>query len=194
MTARYRLTIVGSGTVSTADLPSLSRNAASFYADPAAWLVTHAVQRALDDCAEDVLGEPDEVAVIVVSSQGTEATMTGIARSARAGRLSPLRFAGASPGLLAGLPCARLGLRGPSLMVTTGGPDGLDTAALLADTWLRAEHARYALVVSHQRQDDRHHAQCLVTRIGRGDEPRGGVTGRLSAPGSPTMAGRGPGA
>ena len=164
MTARDGLTVVGKVTVSTADPAGLSRNAPSFYADPAAWLVTHAVQRALDDCAEDVLGEPDEVAVIVVSSQGTEATMTGIARSARAGRVSPLRFAGASPGTLAGLPCARLGLRGPSLMVTTGGPDGLDTATLLAGTWLRAAHARYALVVSHQRDGDLHQAECLVMR------------------------------
>jgi hypothetical protein len=191
MTARDSLTIVGSGTVSTGDPPSLSRNAASFYADPAAWLVTAAVQRALDDCAEDVLGEPDEVAVIVVSSRGTEATMMGIARSARAGRVSPLRFAGASPGILAGLPCARLGLRGPSVMVTMSGRDGLATAALLADSWLRAEQARYALVVSHRQDDDRHHAQCLVTRMGRGDEPRGGVVGRLSEPGAPATS-RGP--
>jgi hypothetical protein len=190
MTAHDGLTIVGSGSVSTADLASLSRNAPSFYADPAAWLVTHAVERALGDCAEDVLGQPDEVAVIVVSSQATEATMAGIARSAQAGRVSPLRFAGASPGLLAGLPCARLGLRGPSLLLTMGGPDGFDTAALLADSWLRAAHARYVLVVSHQRRGARHEAQCLVTRTARGDEPRGGVARRLSAAGSPTTAGR----
>ena len=43
------------------------------------------------------------------------ATLTAIAGTAARGFVSPLRFAGANPGVLAGLACIRWKLRGPSL-------------------------------------------------------------------------------
>ncbi|WUI03656.1 hypothetical protein OHR68_18175 [Spirillospora sp. NBC_00431] len=141
--------VAGEGLASTADLGAARRSRASFYADPAAWLVVDAIERALDGAGERVLAARAETGVLAVSAHATRHTMRSIARQAAAGRVSPLRFAGASPGSLAGLPCIVLGLRGPSLLLGMA-PETARTAALaVVSNWLATRQCRYVAVAEH---------------------------------------------
>ncbi|GCB95713.1 beta-ketoacyl synthase N-terminal-like domain-containing protein [Streptomyces noursei] len=155
--------VLGSATVVADDPGEHARNKPSFYADPAAWLVAETVDRALADCAEHVRDDADDTAILVVSATGSERTMRRIADSVPRSRVSPLRFAGANPGVLAGLPALRHGLRGPSLLLA-GHPDA---AAPVAGTviagWLRDGHARHVLLVGlHATEGERETCCCLV--------------------------------
>ncbi|GAA2682675.1 polyketide synthase [Streptomyces lunalinharesii] len=160
--------VLGSATVVADDPSEHARNRPSFYADPAAWLVAETVDRALADCAEHVLAAADDTAILVMSATGTERTMRRIAGAVPRSRVSPLRFAGANPGVLAGLPALHHGLRGPSLLLA-GHPDA---AAPVAGTviagWLGDGHARHVLLVGlHTTEGDRVTCCCLVlTRAG----------------------------
>jgi Beta-ketoacyl synthase, N-terminal domain len=167
------LTVIADRTVAGADPRGYSRNAPSFYADPAAWLVVAAVQEALAACAENPLSTPDEVGVVAVSPVCTAHTMRAIAHSAADGLVSPLRFAGASPGILAGLACIRWKLRGPTLTLTMDPASGLDIAATVAGGWLRDGQARYVLVAAYDIEGERHVARCTVVRGRRPGEPDG---------------------
>jgi hypothetical protein len=126
-------------------------------------MVNAAVSGALAG-ADDVLSEPDEVAVVVVSDRCSAATMATIATGAAQGVVSPLRFAGSSPGVLAGLPCIRWKLRGPSITLTMPPADGLAVATVLAGAWLRTGQARYVVLATYTVEDGRHVARCTVMR------------------------------
>ncbi|TMM37893.1 MAG: polyketide synthase [Actinobacteria bacterium] len=185
------LTVIADGTVAAADPRRYSRNAPSFYADPAGWLVAAAVQEAFDGCAGEPLSVPDEVGVVAVSAACTAHTMGAIATSARDGLVSPLRFAGASPGILAGLACIRWKLRGPTLTLAMDPVAGLDVAATVAGGWLRDGQARYVLVAAYTVEDDQHVARCAVTRSRRTGEPDGRPRIRALVAGPvPVAAGR----
>jgi len=162
------LVAAGLGAADTADPAGFARNVPSFYADPAAWLVATAAERALDSCAVAVRDDPDRIGVVAVSPGCSAATLAVIARSTARGAVSPLRFAGASPGVLAGLTCIRRGLRGPSLTVTMPAAGGIPVAAVVAAGWLRAGQAEYVLVAAHTIDGDGHHARCAVLRRGTG--------------------------
>lgn len=167
MTALATLAI---GAASGAD-PAFARNGPSFFADPAAWLVTAAVADALGACPENVLARPDRTGVIAVSQRCTATTMQAIARTAGRGLVSPLRFAGANPGILAGLPAIIYKLRGPSLVLATDPATGIPAAAAVAAAWLRQHQAAYVLVAVHLVREGEQSAQCAVVRAARPGEP-----------------------
>ncbi|GAA3452396.1 hypothetical protein [Dactylosporangium matsuzakiense] len=150
------------GEADTAD----ARNAPSFFVDPAGWLVNTAVSGALQTTGAlpTTAIEPDEVAVIVVSDICSATTMASIAASAERGVVSPLRFAGANPGVLAGLPCIRGKLRGPSLTLTMPPDEGLPVAAVVAAGWLRDGHARHVVLATYAIEAGRPVARCAVVR------------------------------
>ena len=165
------LTVVSTGEARSADLAGCSRNGPSFYADPVAWLVTAAITGAIERGPLDVTAAADEVAVIVLSRGCTTPTMRTIAGTAGRGLVSPLRFAGANPGVLAGLPCITHALRGPSLVLATPVADGLAVAAVVAGSWLVTGQARYVLVAAHERDAGGHAVRCVLLRAARGAEP-----------------------
>jgi hypothetical protein len=165
------LAVIACGEVTAADPGEFSRNAPSFFADPIAWLVAAAVEKALAACPEDVLSAPDEVGMVAVSGSCTALAMREIARTASRGMVSPLRFAGANPGVLAGLGCITWKLRGPTLTLSMHPIYGIEVAAIVATSWLRGGQARYVLTVVHLIEEGWHVARCAVTRSSRNGEP-----------------------
>jgi hypothetical protein len=162
--SRGRLTVIASGTVAAANPAALSGNRPSFYADSVGWLVTAAVAEAIANSSEEFLSQPDEVGVVAVSDVCTGPSMRQIASTAGNGVVSPLRFAGANPGVLAGLPCIRWKLRGPTLTLTMNPAAGVEVAATVAASWLRGGQASYVLVIAHLIEAEQHVARCAVTR------------------------------
>ncbi|MEU7476667.1 beta-ketoacyl synthase N-terminal-like domain-containing protein [Lentzea sp. NPDC042327] len=153
-------TVVGSATITTGDLAEHTANKPSFYADPAAWLVAATAHRALTDSPADVLAGAEDTGVLVMSANGSRDTLRAIARSLP--RVSPLRFAGANPGVLAGLPCLRWGLRGPSLLLAAHPDAAAGVAFTVADGWLRTGQARHVLLIGLQTEPGGHLCRCLV--------------------------------
>ena len=177
-------TVVAAGTAAGADPAAFARNSPSFFADPAAWAVTAAAADALAGSTAEVRAAvgggsgPAAAAtgVIVVSPQCTATTMRAIARTAGRGFVSPLRFAGANPGVLAGLPCITWRLRGPSLVLGSDAEAALPVAAVVARSWLEFGQACYVLVAVHAVAGAAaggagHEARCAVLRPARRDEP-----------------------
>lgn len=119
----------------------------SFYADPAAWLAVEAVAVALGDAPVAVADAAEDTGVLAVSAMATTSTVRAIRRGAARGRVSPLRFAGANPGSLAGLVCIRYGFRGPSLTLSMP-PDEAWPVPAIRRTWL-AGPCRFVVVVEH---------------------------------------------
>jgi hypothetical protein len=183
-----RLTTVANGVADGADPSVFARNGPSFFADPAAWLVTAAVAEALGTCTENVLAQADRTGMITVSRWCTEATMRAISRTARRGMVSPMRFAGANPGVMAGLSCITWKLRGPSLVLAADPAAALPAAAAVAASWLELGHAEYVLVAVHQVRRDGHAVRCAIVRAAGPGEPgqsldalaeQGGMAGSL---------------
>ncbi|GAA1234900.1 hypothetical protein GCM10009665_26360 [Kitasatospora nipponensis] len=164
------LAVAGHATRSVADPASCTRNRPSFYADPVAWLIVSAAEEALAPCREEVLAEPDEVAVLVTNDGRALPTHLRIARDTARGRVSPLRFAGSNPGILAGLTCLTLGLRGPSLVLEADPDDAADVATALAGHWLHTGQARYVLWAGYRQDGDACTATCVVLRAGTPDD------------------------
>ena len=156
--------VIGSGSAASANPAEFARNAPSFFADPVAWLVSAAVGRALDDCPDDLAGRPDKVGVIALSGTCTGLTMAALAASAGRGMVSPLRFAGANPGVLAGLPCIRWRFRGPTLTLAMPPAHGLEPATVVAGAWLHGGQASHVLIATHRVEDAVHVARCAVIR------------------------------
>ncbi|MER5648742.1 hypothetical protein [Streptosporangium sp. NPDC002524] len=159
--------VVARGEAARAELGPVRSRIPSLYADPLSWLVVDAVDDALSTCAEDLDAVRDEVAVILVSALCTLQTMEAVARSARSGRVSPLRFAGASPGGAGSLACVVRGFKGPSLTLATGPGRGVPVARTLARSWLRSGAAEYVVVsVHHAEGDGRHRVRTTVVGAG----------------------------
>ncbi|GAA2616684.1 hypothetical protein SMC26_09180 [Actinomadura fulvescens] len=141
--------VLGDGLAETADLASASRARTSFYADPVAWLVVDALERALEQADKRAQAACAETGVLAVSAYGTRHTMGTIARQVPRGRVSPLRFAGASPGSLAGLACIVLGFRGPSLLLCMPPETARPVALSIASNWMTTGLCEYVAVAEH---------------------------------------------
>ncbi|KUL36309.1 polyketide synthase [Streptomyces sp. NRRL F-4489] len=140
--------LLGSATLVADDPADHARNKPSFYADPVAWLVAETVDRALADCAAaPVPDAAEDTGILVMSATGTRRTMRRIAGSVPRSRVSPLRFAGANPGVLAGLPALRHGLRGPSLLLAAHPDDATPAAFTVIGGWFADGHARHVFLV-----------------------------------------------
>lgn len=171
------------------DPAAFTRNGPSFFADPAAWAVTAAAAQALSRVPPDgsgIIGSPgtaqedatavtDSTGIIVISRQCTSDTMAAIARGAGRGFVSPLRFAGSNPGVLAGLACITWRLRGPSLVIATDDAVALPVADVVARSWLDIGHANRVLVAIHAVSQTGHTACCAVVRAARTGERSGGL-------------------
>lgn len=143
------------------------RRIPSRYADPASWAVLAAVDELWAGRPDDLRPAAGTTAMVVVSTYGTTDTMTAIAGMVPGGRLSPLRFAGASAGGLASLACMVHGLRGPALVITTDPADGLPAARSMARHWLHTGAASHVLIADHDHDPLRgHEVRCVLVTSG----------------------------
>src|SRR5215467_9919576 len=85
-----------------------ARNRPSFYATPVAWAAANFTQSLIEDAGGI---EPHRTGMIVVSDECSLSTIRDLSRTAEQGTISPLRFAGASPSIVAGLPALEQGIR-----------------------------------------------------------------------------------
>ena len=178
---RAGLTTLARGLRETGDLAAEGRRTASFYADPAAWLVVSAVEAALAEAPEAVRREPAEIGALAVSDHGSRHTMRSVADTAARGRVSPLRFAGANPGSLAGLLCITLGFRGPSLLVCMPPERAGPIVALIAAGWLATGQCRYIAVAEHSANNG-HHTVSAHILAPASDHHTADADGRIPGP------------
>ncbi|MFP1722843.1 coronafacic acid synthetase [Lonsdalea quercina] len=145
------LPAVGYGRAAASDLAAMKAGRkASLYADPLAWLVYDAVELALEEEKEAIFSAKRSVGHIAISDQCTAHTLREIGAAISSGRISPLRFSGACPGLVCALPGQFLGFNGPSMVLSMPAEQGLPAAAAIARTWLGEHAASYVIVTCHE--------------------------------------------
>jgi 3-oxoacyl-(acyl-carrier-protein) synthase len=127
-----------------------SRRITSTYADPLAWLVLYAAERAIDSAGNDPIRAREAVGHLFVSDFCTIHTMQDIAAASPGRHVSPLRFSGANPGVAGTLPCQLLGLSGPSMTLSMSPGTGLPTAVVIARAWLGQRTAEYIIITVHE--------------------------------------------
>jgi hypothetical protein len=130
------------------------RNKPSFYATPVAWAVANFTQVLIEDEGGIV---PHHTAMIVVSDECSLSTIREVSRSAAQGTISPLRFAGASPSIVAGLPALQQGIRGPTVCLTM--PPGHASSAIVAmiNYWIKYCNIVSVIAIAHFKLGERHH-------------------------------------
>ncbi len=143
------------------------RNRPSFYATPVAWAAAHFTQLLIDDEGGIV---PQRTGMIVVSDECSLSTIRDLSRTAAQGTISPLRFAGASPSIVAGLPALQQGIRGPTLCLTMP-PDHASSAIVaLIKYWIRYGNIVSVIAIAHYKQGEcRHLFKGMIARSA-GDE------------------------
>jgi hypothetical protein len=145
------------------------RNKPSFYATPVAWAAANFAQLLIEDEGGIV---PHHTGMIVVSDECSLSTIRDLSRTAAQGTISPLRFAGASPSIVAGLPALQQGIRGPTLCLTM--PPGHASSAIVAmiNYWIRYSNIVSVIAIAHYKQgESRHLFKGLIARSA-GDELR----------------------
>ncbi|WP_328603287.1 hypothetical protein OG943_24720 [Amycolatopsis sp. NBC_00345] len=150
--------VVAEGNVDWNGVDSIRAAVPARFADPVAWLVARSVGAALAAAPAEATANPDEVGVILVSAHCTSGTLAAVAEATKSGRLSPMRFAAASPGTAGSISCIVHGFRGPSLTLATAPAIGLAAAQVVARGWLTAGAARYVVLSSHTVDEDGRHA------------------------------------
>jgi len=165
---RAGLDLVASGTASAG--PDRAQPRRTFYADPVAWLITEAVDAALYAAGPAVRDAGPAVGVLSASEHCTRHTMRQVHAGSRDGRVSPLRFAGANPGSIAGVVCIVFGFRGPSLALSMPPGPARAVAGQVALSWLDSGGCRYVVLNEHEiTPDGVHVARCdVVCRRGTG--------------------------
>lgn len=116
------------------------------YADRAAWTTAAAVARAVAPVRQELVRGRDRVGVVVTSAHGPSETLAVVARDARDGYGSPLRYPAASPGSLVGVCCILFGFRGPTLNLLMRSCEGVAAAGFAAGRWLAGGAAGYMVV------------------------------------------------
>jgi len=146
-----------------------ARNRPSFYATPVAWAAAEFTQLLIEDEGGIV---PHHTGMIVVSDECSLSTIRDLSRTAAQGTISPLRFAGASPSIVAGLPALQQGIRGPTLALTMP-PDNASSAILaLVDYWIRYGDIVAVIAIAHYKQGEQRHLFKGVIARSAGDELR----------------------
>ncbi|PWC14028.1 coronafacic acid synthetase [Brenneria corticis] len=157
------LAILGRGVATAPDLSSLKpKQKASLYADPLAWLVLEAVEQALKENSSALASSGLAVGHIAVSDQCTAHTLHGIGTTIPSGRISPLRFSGACPGMICCLPSLFLGFSGPSLVLSMPPASGLPPALAIASIWLHECSATHVIVTYHRKDTSGHGVTSLI--------------------------------
>jgi len=131
-----------------------AQNRPSFYATPIAWAVAEFTQLLIRD--EGGI-EPHQTGMIVVSDECSLSTIRDLSRTAAQGTISPLRFAGASPSILAGLPALQQGIRGPTLTLTMPPEHASGAIVALIRYWIRYGNAVSVIAIAHHKQDEHRH-------------------------------------
>lgn len=131
-----------------------ARNKPSFYATPVAWAAANFTQLLIEDEGGIV---PHHTGMIVVSDECSLSTIRDLSRTAAQGTISPLRFAGASPSIVAGLPALEQGIRGPTLCLTM--PPRHASSAIVAtiNYWIRYSNIVSVIAIAHHKQDEHRH-------------------------------------
>lgn len=179
-------TVMAVKTVTYSDIKA--RNKPSFYATPVAWAAAHFTQLLIEDEGRI---DPHHTGMIVASDECSLETIRELSRTAAQGTISPLRFAGASPSIVAGLPALQQGIRGPTLCLTMP-PDRASSAILaMIEYWIRYNNIVSVIAIAHYRQGEhRHLFKGLIVRSA-GDELRQQVL-QLSDPPAGEMVNDGP--
>jgi len=146
-----------------------ARNRPSFFATPVAWATANFTRWLIEEEGGIV---PHHTGIIVASDECSLSTIRDLSRTAAQGTISPLRFAGASPSMVAGLPALEQGIRGPTLTLTMP-PDHASSAVVAMITyWLRYCHIVSVIAIAHYPQGEgRHLLKGLIARS-TGDELR----------------------
>jgi 3-oxoacyl-(acyl-carrier-protein) synthase len=173
--------VIGHAEVTAADPAGFSANKPSFFADPLAWMVVAAIERALGGIPMEP-AMTDETGVLVMRDTGALPTSRVIARQAQRGQVSPLRFAGSNPGILAGLSCIRWELRGPSLVLTGAFAKVAGAGLTVARRWLADGHARHVVCAGYQEGPEGHTVRCVILGAAGGGRTRDDALGLLLGP------------
>lgn len=144
-----------------------ARNRSSFYATEVAWAAANFTQLLIDN-EGGIL--PHRTGIIVVSDECSLNTLRDLSRTAAKGTISPLRFAGASPSIVAGLPALQQGIRGPTLCLTMPPDHASSAIAALISYWIRYGSIVSVIAIAHYQQEEgRHLFKGLIARSA-GDE------------------------
>jgi hypothetical protein len=130
------------------------RNRPSFYAPPVAWAAANFTQALITEEGGIV---PHHTGLIVVSDECTLSTIRDLSRTAGQGTISPLRFAGASPSIVAGLPALQQGFRGPTLTLTMMPDHASDAIVATINYWIRYGNIVSVIAIAHYKQSERRH-------------------------------------
>jgi len=138
------------------------RNRPSFYAPPVAWATANFTQLLIENESRIV---PHDTGMIVVSDECSLSTIKDLARTAAQGTISPLRFAGASPSIVAGLPALEQGIRGPTVCLTMPPAHASSAIVAMIDYWIRYSNIVSVIVIAHHKLDEsRHLFKGLIAR------------------------------
>lgn len=159
-----------------------SRNRPSFYATPVAWAVASFTRELID---EDGAIVPQHTGMIVVSDECSSMTLRELARTLATGSISPLRFAGASPSIVVGLPAIELGIRGPTVALTMPPEHASSAIVALVRYWMKYNDIVAGILIAHFGQGEGGHRfngwiarscgaelQHCVTQICQNDEAK----------------------
>ena len=139
-----------------------ARNRPSFYATPVAWAAANFTQLLIDDEGGIV---PHHTGMIVVSDECSLSTIRDLSRTAAEGTISPLRFAGASPSIVAGLPALEQGIRGPTVCLTMPPRHASSAILALINYWIRYNGISSVIAIAHYKQgENRHLFKGLIAR------------------------------
>lgn len=138
------------------------RNKPSFYATPVAWAAANFTELLLGD--EDAI-VPHHTGMIVVSDECSLSTIRELSRTSAQGTISPLRFAGASPSIVAGLPALQEGIRGPTLCLTMPPSHASSAIVAMINYWIRYNNIVAVIAITHYKLGEcRHLFKGLIAR------------------------------
>jgi hypothetical protein len=147
------------------------RNRPSFYATPVAWAAADFTQSLINSEGGIV---PHRTGMIVVSDECSLSTIRDLSRTAAQGTISPLRFAGSSPSIVAGLPALQQGIRGPTLCLTMPPDHAASVIVALITYWIKYSDIALVIAVAHYKQNERGHLfKGLIARSASDDLQRG---------------------
>jgi hypothetical protein len=143
------------------------RNRPSFYAPPVAWAVANFTQLLIENEGGIV---PHHTGMIVVSDECSLSTIRDLSSMAAQGNISPLRFAGASPSIVVGLPALEQGIRGPTLCLTMPPSHAANAIVATISYWIRYSNIVSVIAIAHFKQDERSHLFKGLIARSAGDE------------------------
>jgi hypothetical protein len=145
------------------------RNRPSFYATPVAWAAADFTRLLIEEEGGIV---PHRTGMLVVSDECSLHTIRDLARTAAQGSVSPLRFAGASPSIVVGLPALEQGMRGPTLCLTMPPAHASSAIVAMVHYWTRYSDIASVIAIAHHKQGEGRHLFKGMIATASGDELR----------------------